>query len=202
VTAAGQNSYLTYELSRNIAAGEVSRQDDSGRADWEDRNIIVGYRLGARLWAFAGKNEGDISLDLASRRDGGPEGNAFQKQDGIYYGFAYNYPLERSVLKFSITYSDLDTENRFTNPPSDIAGDFKVEFHELPGRRSGTREGYRYAVAWLVPLSNTVYYQTRYQKGDHDLRVDVDDLTGPDRTVHHSAEESHRQLTVGFKFLF
>lgn len=201
ITAGWENTYVAVDLSRDISTTQFAASPDTGRAGREDESITLGYRLSPRLWAFAGNRDDRVTLDFTSRQ-GNQSRSEFYKQDGLFYGFTYTYPLQRNgILRFNVTYADLDTENQFQEPLN-TQPDNEITFKELSGRRNGTSEGYQYGVTWLMPLSETLYYQARYSVGELRQRVQVDDLIANGYSVEHDSDITTRTFTMGLKMSF
>ena len=203
---------LTFAATRNrwqlalngtwsLQDADVSEEEDVGDASRRDIDLTLGYQVNTNWSAFAGYKSGETKISYISREDE-DEGifNPLReryKQEGPYVGGAYTWRFEKAgSLTLSLAYAFLDATNDFrANTDDDEPGE-DPEFDDLTGRVTGDTNGFSYGLAWTMPLSGNLLFQTRLKINDYQQDITFED------NKYNNIDETYLSLMVGLAYVF
>ena len=198
INAIYRDFIFTLSAAQAIDKADVSEEDETGKADRRDYDLLLGYQLTPDWTLFGGYKNGETSIVFIDRETEIRETDRY-KQDGPYLGVSYGYRLQRSgKLGFSIAYAALDSSNIFNAGARD-SGDEDVEFDDLDGRQTGTTEGFSFVASWSMPLSPEIIYQTRLRYNDYRQNISGRFDGEP---FDFDVPEKHLMLMMGLHVVF
>lgn len=180
----------------------VAEEEDIGKASRNDTDLTLGHSL-TRNWAiFGGYKSGKTNMQFTSREsldEGTPETH-FERysEKGPYAGVSYSHYFEKAgSLNISIAYANLNATNRFkANTDEEEEDEDEIEFDDLTGQIKGKLKGFSYSLAWTMPLSSKLLFQTKFKVNQYKQDIDFNGLQ------FNNIEESFTSLHVGLAYVF
>ncbi len=192
------NAYLS------LQDADLSEEEDVGKASREDFDLTVGYRAYKGLTVYGGYKSGATEMDFVPRdpeeSDTGPTSERYS-QKGPFVGLSYAWRFEKAgSLTVSVAYADLEAKNRFaanTDDDDDEEEEIEaLEFDDLTGQVKGDTTGFSYNIAWAMPLSSNLLFQTRFKINDYQQSLKVDGQK------FDNIDETLSSLHVGLAYVF
>jgi hypothetical protein len=200
--AATRNRWqLALNGSFSLQDADVSEEEDIGNASRQDIDLTLGYQINSNWSAFVGYKSGETKIEYVSREDEdegiiNPLKESYE-QDGPYVGGAYTWRFEKAgSLTLSLAYAFLDATNEFrANTDDDEPGE-DPEFDDLTGRVTGDTNGFSYGIAWTMPLSGNLLFQTRLKYNDYQQDITFEG------NEFNNIDETFVSLLVGVAYVF
>ena len=194
---------LSLNAAFDVDEADISEEEDVGSAGREDIDLTLGYQLHRNWSLFAGYKRGETTMDFVSREPDEDDGEFLRtsesyEQEGPFIGAGFSWQFERAGrLSISAAYADLRATNRFAaNTDEEEGDDEPPEFDDLTGTVKGDTTGFSYTLAWTMPLSSRLLFQTRFKVNDYqqDIRFEGETFDNIDETLS--------SLHVGLAYVF
>lgn len=201
----GAATWRRWNLSLNaafdVSEADISEEEDLGSAGREDIDLTLGYQLHRNWGLFAGYKRGETTMDFVPREPD-DDGNYLRtsesyEQEGPFIGASFAWQFERAGrLSISAAYADLRATNHFAANTDEDEEDEAPEFDDLTGTVKGDTTGFSYTLAWTMPLSSRLLFQTRFKVNDYqqDIRFEGETFDNIDETLS--------SLHVGLSYVF
>lgn len=181
----------------------ISEEEDIGKASRKDLDLSLAYQVTKNWAVFTGYKSGKTKMAFAER-EGEEEDeinviNESYSQKGPFIGGSYSWQFEKAGrLSISLAYAQLNATNNFAANTDDDEeeGEDELEFDDLTGRVEGDITGLSYAVAWTMPLSSNLLFQTRLKLNDYQQDIKFEETSFKD------IDENFTTLHVGLAYVF
>lgn len=199
-TASYESYYINLSYADSLGDDTISEEEDVGDARRTDLDLTFGYRWNDSWNIYLGYKDGETDIDFRLR-DTTITRNEFYRKDGWFVGTTYRVDLTNAgSLNFNIGYVELDTDNLFLgdieeDDDDDDSADEAEEFDDLTGRHNGDADGWSYGVSWLVPVNNSLFFNTTFKINKYDETITFDG-------TKYSADQKLSFFNVGILYLF
>ena len=183
----------------------ISEEEDIGSASRKDLDLSIAYQA-SKSWAFfAGLKTGKTRMRFVER-ESEDEGavvviNESYSQHGPFIGGSYSWQFEKAGrLSISLAYASLSATNNFAANTDDDEEEGEeqeeLEFDDLTGRVKGDLTGLSYSIAWTMPLSSNLLFQTRLKLNDYQQDIKFRGAN------FNNIDENFTTLHVGLAYVF
>jgi hypothetical protein len=193
-SASLQDFYLTLSYADTLGNTTISEEEDVGEASRTDLDLTLGYRFNEQWNVYLGYKDSETDIDFRERdtTEVRPE---FYKSDGFFVGATYLINLNSAGnLSFNFGYVDLTTDNNFIGDADDEEEPVE-EFDDLTGRQKGEADGWSYGLNWLIPVNDSLLFNTTYKINKYDESIRFDGQT-------YKADQTLSFFNVGILYLF
>lgn len=203
LAAAHNNWQASFVSGITLDDANVSEEEDIGLASRQDFDLTLGYSLTPNWAIFGGYKSGKTEMEFTSR-ESLDEGTPITQQEsylqkGPYVGVSYSFHFEKAgSLNISLAYADLNATNNFkaNTDVEEEEEDDDIEFDDLTGQVKGDMRGFSFSVAWTMPLSSRLLFQSKFKINDYKQDLKVDGVEFND------INESFTYLHVGLAYVF
>jgi len=196
-------TYKKWQLSLvngiTLNDANVSEEEDIGKASRDDIDFTLGYSLTSNWAAFGGYKSGKTKMEFTSRESLDEDapitlGESYAQQ-GPYAGIGYSFHFEKAgSLTISMAYAQLNATNNFKANTDEE--EEEIEFDDLTGKIKGELRGFSYSLAWTMPLSSQLLFQTKLKINDYKQDINYDGMQ------FNNINESNTSLQVGLAYVF
>ncbi|MFT5084535.1 MAG: hypothetical protein ACI9Y1_002590 [Lentisphaeria bacterium] len=177
--------YVSYGYADSIEDASISEEEDVGKANRNDQDLSLGYRLNKSISLFIGHKNSETNVDFR-RRDSDLVRDEYYRQNGVFAGLSYGFTFKnRSNLNLSMAYVDLATKNRFMSDvesEDDDEGGDEDEFDDITGKVTGSANGFSASISWIMPLSDSLAFKTAYKINDYQETIKFEGKRYPSDT--------------------
>lgn len=198
-----------WQLSLNggftLEDATISEEEDIGKASRSDIDLTLAYQA-TKQWAFfTGYKSGKTKMRFVERdiedEDEVEFVNESYSQKGPFIGGSYSWQFENAGrLSISLAYAYLNATNNFAANTDDDEeegeDEEELEFDDLTGRVEGDITGLSYGVAWTMPLSSNLLFQTRLKLNDYQQDIKFEG------TRFKDIDENFTTLHIGLAYVF
>jgi hypothetical protein len=199
---AKSNWQLSLNSSSSLGDATISEEEEIGDASRYDLDLTLGYQISKKWIVFSGFKNGATKLHFVPRdaeESDNPEGfREKYAQKGLYFGTSYSISFEKAGrLALSVAYANFDGTNNFQANIDDITEEEEdIEFDDLTGTVKGDVTGFSYGIAWSMPLSSNLIFQSKLKINKYQQEVTFNGQT------FKNIDDYYRSLHVGIAYVF
>ena len=195
-SASFSDFYLTLSYADTLGKVTISEEEDIGDGNRTDLDLTFGYRLNPSWNIYIGYKDSETDIDYLLR-DSTLVRNESYKRDGLIVGATYIINMNNmGNLSLNLGYVDLSTDNNFIADTEDDDDDEPPEeFDDLTGRQSGDATGISYGLSWLIPVTESLLFNTTFKINEYDEEIR---FAGQNFKTDHSLSF----FNVGILYLF
>jgi hypothetical protein len=184
-----------------LSDANVSEEEERGNASRTDFDLTIGRKLVGGLSLFAGYKRGESKIAFIDR-EAEDQGNVAKTREsykfsGPYAGASYSWKFDKAgSLSLSLAYALLSADNVFAANVDGADPADEIEFDDISGRNKGDLDGFSYALAWTMPVSGQVLFQTKFRINDYQMDIEFNDRK------FNNVDQTFSSLHVGLAYVF